>query len=571
MRIVSLLGLALLATGTASAQAPGAPPPGSPIPRMSPAPPPSTSAPAAPVVPEPGAAPVPDAEVAVRDVIFVGATAFPQAELAARTTGLVGPRVKLAAIAAARQAVLDLYREHGFVFVQVDAVVEADDLLRIVVIEGHVVEVKLDGDIGPAGTQVLRFLNNLIGDGPLNVADLERWLLLAQDVPGVAVRSVLRPASGDPGALTLVAQVTRRSWNASLLADNRSYRLTGPDQMLASLAFNSFTEFGERTELQYYISNADTQHFAQASLESFIGGSGLKIRLYAGQGSSHPSGTLEQIGYAGDNKLLGAQLSYPLIRQRSETLVLSGIFDATQSEVTLVGLDETPTRTAFDSLRVLRAGIDWARQDLLAGDARPAVNAVSIRLSQGFEGLGSGRNDNREPVRAGSRVDFRKIAADVSRVQTLFSPWPDATLALQGVVAGQWSDDILPSSEKFYLGGPRLGRGFYAGEITGDIAFFGSLELQLSQTFILDALGDALSLATQSYLFLDSGRTWEQDPDDRARRIASVGVGVRTTWDDRVSFDLEAVKRLTRRPLGEAQEGGALKEYALFWRIYLRY
>ena len=37
---------------------------------------------------------------------------------------------------------------------------EATGVLRFDVIEGRIADVKLEGDIGPAGTQVLRFLNH---------------------------------------------------------------------------------------------------------------------------------------------------------------------------------------------------------------------------------------------------------------------------------------------------------------------------------------------------------------------------------------------------------------------------
>ena len=59
--------------------------------------------------------------------------------------------------------------------------------LRFVVTEGRIASVKLDGDIGPAGTQVLRFLNRLTEKQPIDSVTLERYLLLAQDVPGVTL------------------------------------------------------------------------------------------------------------------------------------------------------------------------------------------------------------------------------------------------------------------------------------------------------------------------------------------------------------------------------------------------
>ena len=57
--------------------------------------------------------------------------------------------------------------------------------------EGWIADVKLDGDIGPAGTQVPRFLNHLTEQRPIDVAILEPWLLLAEEVPGVTMRAIL--------------------------------------------------------------------------------------------------------------------------------------------------------------------------------------------------------------------------------------------------------------------------------------------------------------------------------------------------------------------------------------------
>jgi hemolysin activation/secretion protein len=51
-------------------------------------------------------------------------------------------------------------------------------------------------------------------------------------------------------------------------------------------------------------------------------------------------------------------------------------------------------------------------------------------------------------------------------------------VSIQGLAAGQWTNDILPQAEKFYLGGNRLGRGYYAGQVTGDRAWAVSMELQ---------------------------------------------------------------------------------------------
>jgi hypothetical protein len=78
-----------------------------------------------------------------------------------------------------------------------------------VVSEGHIANVKLEPDIGPAGAQVLRFLNQRTEKQPIVSMTLERYLLLAQGVPrGYPPRRwSLRSTHGE---LNLVAQVSRQ-------------------------------------------------------------------------------------------------------------------------------------------------------------------------------------------------------------------------------------------------------------------------------------------------------------------------------------------------------------------------
>ena len=203
-------------------------------------------------------------------------------------------------------------------------------MLRLRVTEGRIAEVKLDGDIGPAGKQVLRFLNRLTdkANQPINVAALERYLLLAQDVPGVTLRAVVEPSGDEPGAMNLIAQVSRKPVSGSASFDNRAFDQTGPVEGLLVLDLNSFSEFGERTEFTFYHTFPNSQNFGQASTEFFIGSSGLRLKVYGGRGSVNPDGVLGQGGYQGTTTVFGTQVTYPLIRSRQQTLNLFGILDA---------------------------------------------------------------------------------------------------------------------------------------------------------------------------------------------------------------------------------------------------
>ena len=573
----AIVGTALLVAvalpSGAGAQAPPAAlqavPQGSPIPRVLPPTPPSVSPAAPELAPAAPSGEVPNQPVRVTAVSVEGVTAYPVSEIAALTAGLIGPAVPLPQIDAARLAIVQHYRADGYVLVAVSANVDGTTgRLRFIVTEGQIASVKLDGDIGPAGTQVLRFLNRLTEQRPITQATLERYLLLAQSVPGVTVHAVLQPSKDEPGALNLVAQVSRRVISALATVDNRAYVNTGPIEALGVVDANSFTEFGEKTELSIYHAFPDSQTFGQAAIEVFLGSSGLKLRLYGGSGESTPTGALRAQGYDGTTTVFGAQLSYPVILGRQQILNAHLDFDGIESTVDL----GTPTLLhSHDSLRVVRLGADYARPDLLLGNDRSAINAAAIRLSQGLSILGATPGGDATAPRLGERSGFTKVEFQLSRTQTLFSPWNGASVALLGRVAGQNSGDVLPPSEQFFLGGIEITRGYYAGEVVGDKALATTLELQLNTSFDLSRYGLAAEVPMQFYTFYDWGEVWSNLAADSKPHVNSVGGGVRMQITAAIEADLEGLARLNRFPTGRGAGVSALYGGAFYWRLLVRY
>ncbi len=566
-----LLGVAVPALAQL---APAAPPltqvpAGSPLPRVLPQAPPAV----APVVPAPPIVPgvqVPNRTVRVVRVVIEGVTAYPAGTFAPITQGLTGPAVPLATIDAARLDILRRYRADGYVLSAVSARVDATGVLHLVVTEGRIASVKLSGDIGPAGTQVLRFLNRLTEKQPIDSLTLERYLLLAQDVPGITLHAVLQPSTEEPGAMNLIAEVSRQAVSGLALMDNRASPYTGPLEALAVLDLNSFTEFGEKTELSYYHAFPNTENFGQASTEWFIGSSGLKARIYGGSGPTVPTGVFATEGYNGITTVFGGALSYPIIRSRQQTLNVTGSFDGLVSEIstTTSGVRQT---TSYDSLRVARLSFDYARSDLLLGDDRNATNLVSVRLSQGLPILGASPDGATNAPRVGERTDFFKVNFELQRTQTLFYPFPNTSVALMGLLVGQISPDILPPEEQFYLGGSSYTRGYYSGQVTGDKALAATAELQLDTGFNLTRFGLSENVSTQFYLFYDWGETWQNQPLGLAEHIASAGGGVRMIATRYVELDFEGVARFNRFPTGTGTNVSPLYGGAFYWRALVRF
>lgn len=552
-------------------------PQGSPIPRVLPPAPPKVAPKAAlPALPPPGAA-VPNRPVLITSVAVEGVTAYPPGSFAHDIEGLTGPAVPLPRINAARQAILQQYRSDGYVLTTVSANIDGAGKLHFIVTEGYIASVKLDGNIGPAGTQVLRFLNRLTQHKPIDAATLERYLLLSQDIPGVTVRAVLEPSSDIPGAMNLIVQVSRKAVSGLLTFDNRAFDQTGPIEGLGVVDFNSFSEFGEKTELSWFHTFPNSQNFGQFAEEMFLGGSGLKLRVYAGTGLAIPSGGgnsgLAALDYRGRTNVFGGTLSYPVIRARQQTLNVYVSLDAIESFIrdnTGGGLADASS----DSVRVIRLGEDYARSDLLFGADHAAVNAVSFRISHGLHALGAASNDaggSRVGPRVNEKTDFSKIDFEVSRTQTLFTPWQGGSVALMALVAGQWSSDILPPAEQFYLGGSRFTRGYYAGQVAGDKALVATAELQFNTDLDLTKWHLPRDLAAQFYIFYDWGETWQNAPDILPEVVSAAGGGVRAQVTSHVELDLEALGRFNRFPNGGPPSVSPLNGIGLYWRVLGRF
>jgi hemolysin activation/secretion protein len=137
-----------------------------------------------------------------------------------------------------------------------------------------------------------------------------------------------------------------------------------------------------------------------------------------------------------------------------------------------------------------------------------------------------------------------------------------------GLLTGQWTPDILPPAEQFYLGGSQFTRGFYSGQVPGDKALAATAELQLNSTIDLSWLGSRADVASQFYLFYDWGESWQNLKTDFAARLSSAGGGVRLQMTNYVEVDLEALDRITIHPPPSTAD---LNGIGLFWRVVTRF
>jgi hemolysin activation/secretion protein len=538
-----------------------------PVPKVVPSQPPALLPPLAPPVAAPEAVP-PGPPVRIDDVRIEGVTIYDPAALRAGYADLIGQTVTRERLLAELEALQTRYRTDGWILTTVHGEAEQRDGRLVFVVrvtEGYISSVRLEGDIGDAGELAQEILQHLTEKRPTNNADLERYLLLVNDIPGIAAAGVLRRAPPDPGAVELVAQVRRTPFTAQFQYDNRGSREVGPHEALIVGQANAFTRYGTQLEGMFFNTFNREQLFGQIDTTSFLNSEGLKLRGYFGRGNTQPGGALAGIGLNADLQIGGASLSYPIIRSRRLNFSIDGDVDTYDSfvETFIAGGEASETH-----LRMLRAGAVLDFQDAVFAEL-PAANSVILKVSHGLTGFGASRNTSILPARAGNIIDFSKLAGELTRIQSLF-PIGEATTALKLSVGGQFTNDILPPSEEYLLGGTRFGRGFFAGQVSGDRAIGATAELQLNTGWAdLSPFGPNQRLDVQFYSFFDYGHAYNLQPATAGRTIDSVGIGMRSDLAPWLFAEIEGLHRFTTHASGALARPDS--RYAIFSRVVLHY
>jgi hemolysin activation/secretion protein len=492
-------------------------------------------------------------------VTVEGSTVYPEALFQEMAAPLFGHEISLADLFRLADAISTRYRADGYVLSR--AVVPAQRIgnaARIVVVEGYIAKVELDG---ADNAKVRAYVEQLLRSRPLRASDLERYLLLANDLPGVSARGVLAPSPDAPGGSDLTVFVEEKPFDATLGVDNRGTKFIGPAQFYLGAAANDRLGEAERIAARYITTSTQTElRYGEITVELPLGAEGTRLSLLGSVSRSKPGFTLRQFDTRSDGGSALARLSHPLLRSRTENLSLNTSFTYRDSSTVLNHAPATPP-SSDDHLRVLRVGGAYDLTDRFDG-----VNFLAGEVNQGLPFFGAGANESATASRLGGRTEFQKATIDASRLQSLRFLASGLTL-LTAVSAQHSFGDALLASEQFGVGGANFGRGYDPSEITGDNGWAFKLELQYGQVPSLSWLRDV-----QLYGFFDRGAVSNVRNDSTIRdpRLASAGFGTRFTLTENYLGSLEVAKPLTR-VVETFRDSGDQHPWRVFFTLFAKF
>lgn len=450
-----------------------------------------------------------------------------EAQLQQVVVGVLGKRLDFAGLKALADDVAAYLRGQGNLLAR--AYLPRQDVtagvLEIAIIQG-----RLDGAQGEGGWQIsvaqgarieaqrlAALAERAAPSGEvLKQGELERALLLINDMPGIVARSRLEPGR-TPGSSRAVVEVREGPLlSAYAWADNYGSSSTGESQVNAALSLNDPLGRGDRARVN--LSASEGISLVRLGYGAPVGAAGLRTDIgYTAMRYEVKNGTGVSSGLQGDSASVQAELSYPFIRSRGLNLYGSaGLVHKVLNDDSSAGVLRDKRIDAF-SLEVTGDSLDR-----LGGSG---LNNWNLRLVTGRLDLSRVAADlAADAASLKAHGHYNKLEWGASRLQRL-----GAGLTLSGRLAGQVAGSNLDSSERFILGGPGGVRAYPVGEAQGDEGWLASVDLRYD--FNGTPLGDV-----QLSVFADTGGIrLHDDPSGitianasgrNSYRISGAGIGL---------------------------------------------
>ena len=325
----------------------------------------------APTIGLPSAEPPPSAsavQIVIRDVRISGVTVYRPDELAQLYAEFVGHKVSLTAVYEIARRITNKYGADGYVLSRAlilsQTIDPAGAVIQLRVVEGYVDRVEWPKDL------VLRYRDlfseyaeKIMAERPVNLYTIERYLLLAGDLPGLRLKNRLVPSKTHPGvAATLIVEATEKPIDAMVRADNLGNTPRGPEQFLGSVSFKNPFHIHDAWTFTYAATYQTKElQYVSGNYRQVLNSEGLSFYTFGAYGWGRPGVfELEALNYRTKSLSFETGLTQPFVRTRERNVTLTALYFQSddQSELLFTPISPLPTSDRLRGFR-LRLEADW--------------------------------------------------------------------------------------------------------------------------------------------------------------------------------------------------------------------
>jgi hemolysin activation/secretion protein len=477
---------------------------------------------------------------ALTTVVVSGSTVYDTPRLFGAYRGELGKPITRESARAVTTALAELYVTDGYVKpeVRLDDTLAARGVLRAQLAEAQITRVVFEGEDGRFRDALARIASKLEASKPLRRDDIPDALRSMRAIAGLAVTATTRRDASTPNAYELVVRSDFSPIDGVVRMNNRGTDQVGPNFLLGQLFANGL--LGREGKIGLIFASAtDPEEYLGGGLyfDAPLGGRGTRGSAMLFTSHSAPNEAPVDLvdEYTRDRATL--KVSHPLRQGSDLTLTLTGGFEADD-----LTIDREGVVVREDRLRVFEGGLRSAWR----GEHGMQYSA-NLALRKGVNAFGAGLQALDLPVDERD-AGFLVAQLNGSSSRRFADKW---TVRLDGFA--QYSDDILPDSERFKIGGDRLGRGFEVAEIAGDRGVGAKIELRRELVNTESFFG-----RLSAYGFYDFGAAWRRDAPGRDS-AATAGSGFAITGASLTGY-LEVAAPLTGPDIEGQREASVFAE-----------
>ena len=442
----------------------------------------------------------------------------------------IGKKLSFTEIQQLATQIEQTYRNAGYLLIQVILPPQEIDpksgVIQLDVINGQIEKVIFEGD-DPHGAknQLQRYAEQIEVEDPISYHSIDRFLVLANNLPGIDVSATLAPNKSTPGGADLIVHVEQTRFSSFINTNNRGTSNIGPYQ--TSIGASTYDVFGADS---FTLVGASTingfmkeMQYGSASYDIVFDPYATEINPNITRTLTSPAGNLSSLEIDGQSIKYDLGVYQPLYTSTDQNFTLQSDFYHIESQNDSLG-----TQLYNDKVTAMSLGLNYQ------GAFWQTYHDITFSTTVGLPVLDV-PNTLDNPSINNAKTTFVHLNLLSSQIHYLTQ---QISVGLNSQF--QYSPQTLVSSEQIGFGGQQFGQAFDPYIISGNSGAMGSLSLR----YDLPLAWGFTQL--QPNIFYDAGAVFYTPADGASSRASaqSAGVGMNMIWSKYVNMSFTVAKPL---------------------------
>lgn len=492
-----------------------------------------------------------EAVLYVNDFMFAGNTVIDTETLQKITESFKGKELTLDEMAIVTETITMAYQERGYILARAYVPEQEikDGILKIYIAEGNIGKLKISGNKYYKDRVIKRYFKKQLRDRVVREDQLERALLLTNDMPSLKSKVILEKGE-EPLTVDMALDIEDKfAVKLSIDYNNFGSEYIAKHRGGVNIEFtdpwwgSTFGFRGVGGGVPGGLRGLSSQDINDSLLWKVdwdvpVGSYGTKFSVNYLASDYAVGHNLAELELKGDAEIYGAKITHPILRQKNKNLNLTFGYDHKRAKN--YQADQTQS---LDELNNYYVALDFDNLDRFLGK-----NIASISYTRSERQI----HDDLPSGRSHPKKNTDIYSMDLARIQKIYGY---TNLLLRG--SGRLCEQRVVPMEQTAIGGYGTVRGHDTSLFIGDSGYTLSGELMFAPPYIGDKVvfGQRIGQMVQFALFFDHGGVFTSNleaGETRNNYLSGYGGGIRLYYKDIFSLKFDVAfptkERLAAEP-----------------------